>query len=263
MASVVGSICGIGGGVIIKPVLDSLGIMSISTISFLSGFTVLCMSTYSVITVGRSEKTKAKFKTKFLISIGAIVGGVLGKMIFSAMILQFENVDLIGGIQAGCLFMLSFGTLLYTVNKEKIHTHHIVNAVACLIAGIVLGFLSAFLGIGGGPFNLVLLSFLFSMEIKEAAQTSLFIIMFSQLASLCITIVSNQVPSLNLFVTLGMMLAGVFGAVIGKKINQTLNSAWVDKLFNVLILAIMIICSYNFLSLYNGFVMSILRSRII
>ena len=32
-----GSICGIGGGVIIKPVLDATGIMGVSSISFLSG----------------------------------------------------------------------------------------------------------------------------------------------------------------------------------------------------------------------------------
>ena len=35
-ASVVGAICGIGGGVIIKPALDAFGIMGVSTISFLS-----------------------------------------------------------------------------------------------------------------------------------------------------------------------------------------------------------------------------------
>ena len=36
-ASVVGAICGIGGGVIIKPTLDVFGWASASTISFLSG----------------------------------------------------------------------------------------------------------------------------------------------------------------------------------------------------------------------------------
>ena len=43
-ASIAGAICGIGGGVIIKPVLDMLGLASVATISFLSGCTVLSMS---------------------------------------------------------------------------------------------------------------------------------------------------------------------------------------------------------------------------
>ena len=44
ISSLIGAISGIGGGVIIKPVLDSLGVMSISTINFLSGCTVLAMA---------------------------------------------------------------------------------------------------------------------------------------------------------------------------------------------------------------------------
>ena len=47
-ASVAGAICGIGGGVIIKPVLDVLHLETVATISFLSGCTVLSMSCYSV-----------------------------------------------------------------------------------------------------------------------------------------------------------------------------------------------------------------------
>ena len=44
LASTAGAICGIGGGVIIKPVLDLFQMASVSTISFLSGCTVLSMS---------------------------------------------------------------------------------------------------------------------------------------------------------------------------------------------------------------------------
>ena len=50
-ASALGAICGIGGGVIIKPVLDSLGIYSVSTVNFLSGCTVLSMSGYTVLKI--------------------------------------------------------------------------------------------------------------------------------------------------------------------------------------------------------------------
>ena len=47
-ASILGAISGIGGGVIIKPVLDSLGTLNVSTISFLSGCTVLSMTTMTL-----------------------------------------------------------------------------------------------------------------------------------------------------------------------------------------------------------------------
>lgn len=48
LASSAGALCGIGGGVIIKPVLDMFHLASVSSISFLSGCTVLSMSCYSV-----------------------------------------------------------------------------------------------------------------------------------------------------------------------------------------------------------------------
>ena len=48
-ASTIGSICGFGGGVIIKPIVDSLGLLPVSTVSFLSGCTALAMAVSSLI----------------------------------------------------------------------------------------------------------------------------------------------------------------------------------------------------------------------
>ena len=48
-ASVVGAVCGIGGGVIIKPVLDLLHLETVAAISFLSGCTVLSIDRKSVV----------------------------------------------------------------------------------------------------------------------------------------------------------------------------------------------------------------------
>ena len=43
IATIVGAISGIGGGVIIKPVMDAILKLPVETISFLSGTTVLAM----------------------------------------------------------------------------------------------------------------------------------------------------------------------------------------------------------------------------
>ena len=76
-ASTIGGICGIGGGVVIKPLLDATGVMSVSTVSFLSGLTVLAMS---LISVYKNRKTKElDAKRSIPLGLGAAVGGVLGK----------------------------------------------------------------------------------------------------------------------------------------------------------------------------------------
>ncbi len=85
LASIAGAICGIGGGVIVKPTLDFFGWDEVALISFLSGCMVLSMSCYSV---GRSfisgEKT-VNPKTATPLAIGASVGGVVGKAIFDIL----------------------------------------------------------------------------------------------------------------------------------------------------------------------------------
>ena len=40
-ACILGTICGMGGGIVIKPVLDATGVMSVAAITFLSGCTVV------------------------------------------------------------------------------------------------------------------------------------------------------------------------------------------------------------------------------
>ena len=44
VATTVGAISGVGGGVVIKPVFDAMSGMDVSQISFLSGCTVLALS---------------------------------------------------------------------------------------------------------------------------------------------------------------------------------------------------------------------------
>ena len=81
-ASIAGAICGIGGGVIIKPVLDAFGVLSVSTISFLSSCTVLCMTCYSVIKGKMSGESLIDMRTGTPLGIGAAIGGVAGKSMF-------------------------------------------------------------------------------------------------------------------------------------------------------------------------------------
>lgn len=245
VASFFGAICGIGGGVIIKPVLDSMGIMNVGTVSFLSGITVLSMSAYSVNKAILSKDSSVKMKKGIPISIGAVLGGMLGKYVFGLLSACFADKEYIGSVQAMCLFVLTFGTFIYTIKKNSVHTLYVNNLAVCIMVGMFLGLFSSFLGIGGGPFNLVILSFLFSMETKEAAQTSLYIIMFSQIASLCFTILSRQLPIFNIYVLIAMSCMGVLGGIIGRTVNRKIDSAVVDKLFMGMNVVIMGICIYN------------------
>ena len=245
LASIVGAICGIGGGVIIKPVLDLFGWASVSTISFLSGCTVLAMSFYSV---GRSmlagEKT-VELRTGTPLAIGAALGGLAGKQLFTAVRAASPDPDMVGGVQAVCLALITLMTLVYTLKKARIKTKRINSTALCLAIGLVLGIMSSFLGIGGGPINLVVLFYFFSMDTKTAAANSLYIILFSQLASLLATLATHTVPDFTLHTLALMVLGGIGGGMAGRRINKRLDNRAVDKLFTVLMAVIIAISVYN------------------
>lgn len=244
-ASIVGAICGIGGGVIIKPTLDAFGVLSVATISFLSGCTVLSMSCYSVIKSKMAGDSSVDMKTGTPLAIGAAVGGIVGKMMFQYLSNMFADKDMVGAVQAGCLMIITLGTLIYTINKSKIKTHNLTNVAVCLIIGLVLGILSSFLGIGGGPINLVVLFYFFSMDTKTAAANSLYIILFSQITSLANTLLTHTVPEFDIVLLVLMVVAGIGGGMAGRSINKKIDSDTVDKLFIGLMIVLILINIYN------------------
>lgn len=244
-ASIAGAICGIGGGVIIKPTLDAFGVLSVSTISFLSGCTVLAMTCYSVLKGKSSGESLVDLKTGTPLAIGAAIGGIVGKSMFQALSDSFADKNMVGAVQAGCLLVITLGTLIYTVKKDKIRTLHVKNVPACVAIGIVLGIFSSFLGIGGGPINLVVLFYFFSMETKTAAQNSLYIILFSQITSLANTLITGTMPEFQIGILVLMTAGGILGGMSGRQINKKIDSKVVDQLFIVLMVVIIFINIYN------------------
>lgn len=245
LASTAGAICGIGGGVIIKPVLDLFQMASVATISFLSGCTVLSMSLSSVGKGLLARDSAVELKTATPLALGAAAGGVLGKQLFTALKEAAASPDLVGAVQAGCLAAITVGTLLYTVNKQKIKTHEVRAAAPCVAIGLVLGVLSSFLGIGGGPINLVVLYYFFSMSTKTAAQNSLYIILISQITSLATTLFTKTVPEFEWLWLALMVAGGIAGGIAGRQVNKKIDGGQVEKLFIALMVVIIGISCYN------------------
>ncbi len=247
-ASVAGAVCGIGGGVLIKPVLDAFGVLSVPDINFLSGCTVLSMSCYSVWKDRSGGYSRIDMKIEMPLAAGAVAGGGAGRMLFQYLCGVMEDKNRAGGIQAGCLLILTVCTLLYVLNKDKIRSLHVTSAPACLIIGMALGVFSSFLGIGGGPVNLAVLFFFFSMDAKTAAQNSLYIIFFSQAASLIQSLASGMLQDFEGFGTGALLLmsfCGILGGAVGRKVNRRIGNRRVRQLFIGLMAAIILVCVYN------------------
>ncbi len=245
-ASAVGAICGIGGGVIIKPVLDLIGFASISAISFLSGCTVLAMSCYSALTSFVTRSCRLQAHTVIPLAIGASLGGVAGHRLFSAVQAASGNPGRVGAVQSLLLLGMTLGTLAYTLKKDGIRTRELKSASASAGAGFLLGVVSSFLGIGGGPINIVVLGYLFSMDTKTAASHSLFVILCSQITALLTALISRSVPAFDPRSLALMVAGGILGGILGRSLNRKMSGKDVDRLFVLLMLVIAAVCVLNF-----------------
>lgn len=245
LATLLGTICGIGGGVVLKPLLDALSGLEIAEINFLSGCTVLCMSSYSVLKERMSNESIIDKKRTPFLGIGAAVGGLLGKQIFQVMRYGMGDTEKLHVIQAVILMVITAATLVYTFQEERCPAYTMNGKGTAVMIGGGLGLISAFLGIGGGPMNLVVLYIFYSMPPKAAASNSLYIIMISQLASLLWTAGTGEIPNVSPGLLVGMSVCGITGGMAGKKIQKRIEDDMVNKLFRLFLVIILGICIYN------------------
>lgn len=247
LACIVGTICGIGGGIIVKPILDLFGWDSIASINFLSNCMVLAMSFYSVITSFVWDKNSIKLKDVTALAIGAALGGALGSYLFDFIKNQFLNPNMIGSVQSSCLIIICITVLIYTIFKSKIKEYNVTGITTSIIIGLVLGLVSSFLGIGGGPINILVLCLFFGMDSKTSAVNSLYIILISKITNVFTTVFSGNVPPVELS-TLGVIIFGaITGSIIGRRINKNINNRAIDRLFIILMIIIIFISGYNVL----------------
>jgi len=245
LASVAGAVCGIGGGIIMKPALDLLRLADAAAISFLSSCTVLAMSFYSVLRTAMDKDGSVDYKISTPLAIGGALGGVAGNYIFSLGKNLLGNNNLVGAVQSVLLALISAGVMLYRFKADAITTKNVKHALACLVIGLSLGVVSSFLGIGGGPLNLVVFFFFFSMRTKTAAKNSLYVILFSQAANMLTALLTGRLPAFEPLALVLMIAGGLLGGFAGRLLNRRMSEQRVEKLFMGLMVLILLISVYN------------------
>lgn len=243
IATTLGAFVGLGGGVIIKPVLDFIGAEPRMQVDFLSCVAVFTMS---IVSTAKSIRNKVEFKKNIiiLIALGSIAGGFLGSFCMDSL----ENVadsNIVRCIQAFVLAVLLAAVSIY-VSKGKFSFNIKNNAAICAV-GLALGFVASFLGIGGGPVNVAVLTLFFSMNIKNSAVYSVAIIFFSQLSKLVTLFATSGVePYAHQWKTLLFILpAAILGGIIGSKLNRKFDDKIIRKVFVVVMILLVVLNVYN------------------
>lgn len=238
IATTLGAIAGLGGGVIIKPFLDVFSDLGIQSIGILSSITVFSMSIVSL-----SKLIKKGFKIDmhiWYLILGSAVGGIGGKVLFDLMT-SFLNHELVTCMQSIILVLL----LTLVLFKNRVATKITVNKPFLFFLGVLLGCIASFLGIGGGPINVAILYIFLGVAIKDATAISILIIFFSQFFKISTVAITDSFAIYDLDMLSVMIPAAIVGGVVGATLHQKLENNTINLIFRIMIILVISLNLYN------------------
>jgi len=261
------SLCGLGGGIIIKPILDAFHYFTHFQVGLISMSCVLTTSLSAVIK-HIFYKTQIKYKDSTILAIGSILGGIAGAFLLNrvkeSMVEAYPSPDpergkgtiIITIIQNALIMCFMMLILLYMlVLKKKGISFHLNNSFILCAIGLFLGMISVFMDIGGGAINVCIFVLLFSMDVKSVAVDSLLVIVFSQTAKFVQYAVIGNFQKYVVFddkltwwlfiILMGIsVLTGIFGSALNRKIKAN----YIDNIYNLSIFSVILIAGYNIIS---------------
>ncbi len=247
LAGIIGSLVGIGGGVIISPFLSHLNYSpsQISSTSLISVFFTSLSSSFYYF-----RKKLISNKTGLIISLSSIPGTFLGVVISNL----FSLVD----FKFYFAFILIL-TSLYLIIKSKLVKNNVLkpteygisnnkNNIRYLKLFVLVffsffaGIISSCFGIGGGIIFVPSLIILYNFTMNNAAATSQFALLFTSLSGLIIYIYYGH-P--NYFMGFILAIGSLLGGSIGSKISSRINSDSLQKIFSIVLVIVSIKLLYD------------------
>ena len=243
---IISSALGVGGGFITTPSLIILGIgevFAIGTVLFMIIFTALS----STIAYSR-QKGLTEYRTGLLIATTTIIGSISGSI--TSSILAVEDPQLFRIVFAVCLFPIAIKMIFYPKERKKVNaiTEEIEHdeiiflgfekrELLSTLFGLVAGFSSGLLGIGGGVVMVPILVTVGKMPMHKAVATSMFIMIFTSIAGAGVKLTNGQVhPDLAFFLVIGIII----GAQVGARLVKRVNTIALQKTFGIMMIVALI-----------------------
>ncbi|MGT2910838.1 sulfite exporter TauE/SafE family protein [Streptococcus cameli] len=245
-ATAIGATSGAGGGAIIKPLFDLIGIDNATVIGMYATIAVFAMCLSSIY---KHAKNGVTFDKKILygLSIGSVIGGILGDMVFKRLTQAVPN-HTVTLVQSILLFIVLLSVLLFTQFRDRFPKYQLQHLPTIVVVGMLVGALSVFLGIGGGPLNIIVLVGMMSYTTKESAPYSIAMIFFAQIPK--VLKLMTIAPPENFRWTLVplIVIAAILGGHIGTVINHKSTDKQVNRIYAILMTGLLMVCLYNIVS---------------
>lgn len=213
VAGVVGSIIGLGGGIIVVPVLTFLGVPHTITASS-SLFAAFSNSVAASISYAKQKRIDYKMGMRF--GLLSVPGTVIGALISAQATPSFFKISFGLILIASCYYLFikkNIAPKSNRISKQMV----IVSATISFFAGI----LSSFFGIGGGIVFVPLMIIGLGMLVKNATATSQMILMFSSISGLAAhTLLGHADFEYALLLSIGAFAGGLVGARLSVDLKE-------------------------------------------
>ena len=213
IAGILGSIIGLGGGIIIVPVLTFMGFSPTLAVSN-SLFAVFSNSVGS--TIEYAKQKRVEFSLGWKLGLMAVPGTILGAFISS---------DLSSEIFKILFALVLISSASYIFLKRKIEEKPVDISRLLLVfsagASFFAGIISSLFGIGGGLIFVPLMVVALGISIMRAAPTSQFILMFASFSGLIVhSMLGHPDYYQALLLSIGAFAGGILGARLSLEIKE-------------------------------------------
>jgi uncharacterized protein len=263
VASSLGSLIGLGGGIIIVPALLSLGAFT-QAFGEITPQIAVGSSLFTMIFTGLSstlaylKHKTVDYKSGLIFLIGSGPGGILGAWMNKTLEIHSFNIYFgVFMVLISIILMLKskLKPLPFKVEKGIIRVftdpkgetfEYGYRAIVAIIISFAVGFLSGMFGVGGGSLMVPAMIVIFLFPPHVAVATSMFMIFPTSLLS---SITHISLGNVNWLFTLALIPGAWIGAKIGVNLNTKLKSSTIVTILRVILVIIGIRMVYQGLGL--------------
>ncbi|MBF7082961.1 sulfite exporter TauE/SafE family protein [Desulfallas sp. Bu1-1] len=257
---------GVGGGFLMTPLLMMLGVPP--AIAVASDTNQIVAASASG-TLAHSRQKNVDFKLGFIILVGGLVGGSIGTVLVK-MLRSLGNFDFVLKL-AYVVMLFLVGTFMFIesitalkklktkeagahkikktsavtrfMNKLPMRMYFEVSGIessvlALFVLGLLIGILSALMGVGGGFIMLPVMIYLIGMPTHNAVGTSIFVIIFT---AINVTLAQSAINhTVDLVLAIVLLIGSSIGAQFGAKLGKKLKGEQLRVVFSLIVLLVMV-----------------------
>ncbi|ANK60767.1 MULTISPECIES: sulfite exporter TauE/SafE family protein [Loigolactobacillus] len=248
LAGILGAILGIGGGIIITPVLTLAFGLDIKYAIGASIISVIATSSGATIAYVKDEllNLRVAMFLEIATTVGAIIGAVLVGVVHTGflfilfgLLLLFSAWNMYGKLKSGNEVLhkvepdkiaqrLRLNSSYYDKALKKQVDYQVENVPAGFTVMFGAGLASGLLGIGSGAFKVMAMDTFMKMPLKPSSATSNLMMGVTAAASATVYFFNGSIkPQIAAPLALGVL----FGATIGTRIMQRLKPRWIRIIF--------------------------------